>query len=122
MNAKRITQAIILGTVVAWIGWDIYAASNGVDGDTESEVIRLFANRHPFLPLAMGVLMSHFFWNVRASSFRLPRIATFVGLPVVGIAGAVLDFAGLLPWVHPLAPFVIGIFLGRLLWPQRIKT
>lgn len=122
MSAKKITQALIVATVVVWIAWDIYAAANSVPGDTESEMIRLFANRHPFLPLAMGVLMAHFFWNVRASSFRLSRLATYVGLPLVGIVGAGLDAAGFLPWVHPLAPFVIGIFLGRLLWPQRIKT
>ena len=36
--------------------------ANGPAGDTISEVVRGWAQRHPVIPFAAGVLMGHFFW------------------------------------------------------------
>lgn len=127
MNVRRATQGVILATVLGWIAWDVYAAVAGGAGSTESEVVRSFANRHPAFPLAAGVVMGHFFWNVLPRSrwpllrWQPPRWAATAVLPVVGLLSALLDASGHLPWVHPLAPFVIGMCVGRAAWPQRAE-
>jgi len=63
-NGVKVTTTLIISTISAWILWDLYVASNRVRGDTESEVIRTFANQHPAFSYAAGIVMGHFFWNV----------------------------------------------------------
>lgn len=65
MIQRRITLAILILTTVALVSWDIYAAVNGVDGDTISQVIFKGAQEHPSMPFSFGVLMGHLFWPQR---------------------------------------------------------
>jgi hypothetical protein len=116
-STRHYTQIGALVSVGLWIIWDIYVASNRRSGDTESEVIRDFALKHPSFALAVGVLMGHFFWNVTEpiASWR-----STVGLPVLGALALTIDLLGKTPRVSSVVPCLIGIVLGRLLWAQKI--
>jgi hypothetical protein len=50
---------------VALIVWDIHVASNAEEGDTISELIYRFGQRHLLIPVAFGVFVGHFFWPQR---------------------------------------------------------
>lgn len=60
--SRRLTIAILVMTAVVLIVWDIYVAVNGVSGDTISEVVLSFAQKHPVIPFVFGVVMGHLFW------------------------------------------------------------
>jgi hypothetical protein len=66
---KLITQILMLATVLIWIGWDIYVASNSTRGDTISEITLRFYHEHPGLTLllvgALCYLAGHLFWSQR---------------------------------------------------------
>jgi len=59
---RTITATIIISTVMAWIGWDIYAAFNREAGDTISEVVLAAAQGKPIVPFAVGMIIGHLFW------------------------------------------------------------
>lgn len=115
---KQITSGIIISTIVGWILWDLVVASNNIPGDTESEIIRTFANHHAAFPLMVGILMGHFFWNARTG---INPPITEIGLPVVAITAVLFDVGNILPWINPIFPFLLGLVGGKFLWPQRIK-
>lgn len=114
----KVTTTLIAVTIVVWVLWDLYVALNGHRGDTESEVIRTFSNRHFAFPLIIGIVMGHFFWNVATP---ISPWWSRIGLPIVGLTAIVVDYLKLVPWINPGWPFLAGIILGRLLWPQMIK-
>jgi hypothetical protein len=63
--SQKITIAILLACAALLIGWDIYVAANPTPGDTISEITLAFAQKHPVLPFALGVIMGHLFWPQR---------------------------------------------------------
>lgn len=65
MTGRAWTIAILIATTLGLIGWDIYVALTPEPGDTISQVVLGFAQNHPVLPFAFGVLMGHFFWPQR---------------------------------------------------------
>lgn len=116
---KKITQIVMAVSILVWIVWDIVVATNRTPGDTESEIIRGFASQHLTVPWAVGVLMGHFFWNVKQG---VPRWRTLVVMPLITLAIVAVDVWGNLPYVLPVIPFLVGVGAGRLLWPQHVKS
>lgn len=114
---KTLTKVIVVAVCLALIVYDIIIVLEPSPGDTISEVIKAWANRIHFIPLATGVLMGHLFWNVRASyiSYKMARIWV---LAAIGALSLTVDMLSLFH-VQPVLPLVVGVLLGRLLWPQR---
>lgn len=60
---------IIVGVFVAILGFDIYLYSDGVPGNSISQVIIHYSEKSMMLPwfigLVMGLLASHFFDNYK---------------------------------------------------------
>lgn len=59
---RKITISILVAVAVLLIGWDIYVAITPAPGDTISEITLAFAQRHPVIPFAIGVLCGHLLW------------------------------------------------------------
>lgn len=113
---KKITIAIMIVVIAIVVGWDLVVAVNSIKGDTISEIIQKISYEHPVVPLIFGTLGSHFFWAGKPLFDHYSRYLILIG---IGIATAI---AGI--WtvsICPLWPILIGIPLGRLLWPQNIK-
>ena len=62
---KQITIMILVVTVFALIGWDIYAMFCGGHEATISSVIVTASYDLPIIPFASGFLMGHFFWRLK---------------------------------------------------------
>ena len=58
-NVKTAVVAIVAVIVV----WDIYLASDEVDKNTISELVRDVSDDSPMIPFALGVLIGHWFWD-----------------------------------------------------------
>ena len=119
MNTKLITAIIVCAAIVGLIGWDIFVAANPVPGDTISEVFLAFTYKHPFASFAFGVLSGHLTWPRTTNSDH--KWTILVSLIAVAIATLVLDLSGILPKMLPIIPLLIGIPIGHLLWPQRLR-
>ena len=61
-TTAQLTAAVLVACVLLLVVFDLYMAANNVPGDTISEVVRSWAQRHPVIPFAAGVVMGHFFW------------------------------------------------------------
>ena len=60
---KNITICILVGTAIVLALWDVFAAAQPVSGDTISEVIWAVSAKHPIIPMAIGVICGHLFWQ-----------------------------------------------------------
>lgn len=97
------------------IGWDVVLATNGVRGDTISEITRDYAYRWHLIPMALGVLLGHLLWNIRGPvTHRALRMAGLVGL---GVGVFLWDLAAITD-IAPMLLVPVAVPLGRLLWPQ----
>jgi hypothetical protein len=120
MRLRTLTKIILIVVGVGLALYDVIPFMNPEKGDTISEVIAYYALRSLFLPMLFGVLAGHFF---------VPRDgADQKPLVLVGIALALLAYDTIaavynVPFMqmsqtHPICPFLIGIPVGALLWPQ----
>jgi len=98
---------------------DLYWASNGVAGDTISEVTKAYSWQWQTIPVAYGVLTGHLFWGHHGPVAL--RWVRYLGICVLVATLVTLDVVDWLD-VIPIFPVLIGIPLGRLLWPQEIKA
>lgn len=64
MSAETITQIIILGSPLVWIGWDIYVFIKDGNAWTESSNVWKWAVRLPGIALLVGILCGHFFFQM----------------------------------------------------------
>jgi hypothetical protein len=62
VGTKRITSGILIAVTIGLIVWDIFMATNPIQGDTISEIVLNFAFSNPSIPFAFGCLMGHLFW------------------------------------------------------------
>lgn len=122
--SRWITVGIVVGTVTLLIVWDLVVAFNSTPGDTESEVVRDFAFRHPMTAVSLSTLVTHFFVPMPVSK-TVKKILTGC-LITVGVVGLALDLLGWLPVPAPfgfqflgLIPYVVGGLGIGLLWPQQ---
>lgn len=119
-TTKKITVAGILATIALWTAWDFVPGLNSALGDTISETFRDWGWQHPFFPYALGALVGHFFGTaevfvgLRRKAPWIPAVLAGTGLLVGG-----LDAFGVLPDIHPLISFAVGVPLGAALWPQK---
>jgi hypothetical protein len=60
-STQRKTAFVICGSILALIGWDIYAEEKGGNEATISQEIMNASKKSPVIPFAFGVLMGHFF-------------------------------------------------------------
>jgi hypothetical protein len=130
---RLITIFILLGIVAGLISYDIYLASNNVRGDTISEIVAHYAKRSIFIPLALGILIGHFLWP---SSWVVSGWITLSVLGVLGgtalgldlyelFKGGIYDFTlrtFLLIRQYPIIIFTASVFIGRLIWCQRLSV
>ena len=125
MDTYKITQIIIGITLVIWISWDIYVATNKTSGDTESEVIRDYT-KYPIIPSFLGTIAGH--WTL----LGVRMVDSLVGFWILLGIGAILSLWSVL--VHnkkggsallkahnfvvkrPYIPFIISYILGGFLW------
>jgi len=59
---KKITTAVIVGTILAVSAYDVWPAMTKKKGDTISEVLLAAAKERPIIAAVWGVLTGHLFW------------------------------------------------------------
>ncbi len=106
--------------ILAFLGYDIYLATDKVDGNTWSEIARKIAGITPVLSWAWGVLAGHFFHPdiFKTHLGYVGNIAVLIWLTwTLVVTGLVLKQYG---WNMPMwAPLVPGFFAGWFFWPVR---
>ena len=119
MTTRRWTIAVLLAAVGGLILWDIIVATNRTDGDTISEIVLAVSYSWYTLPLALGVVCGHLIWPAKKKLLRSSEATLWV-LIFVGTVALMLD-ALLAVSVFPLWPFLVGVGVGRVVWPQRLR-
>jgi hypothetical protein len=113
----KITLALVAGTALAWIAWDVVLGAR--HQKTESMWLAGWAREWSALPFAVGALVGH--WFVQNPNYDAWPLA------VVAL-GAVLawDVARRIDWLRPARWLaypglwlLLGIPVGFLWWPQR---
>lgn len=64
---------IALGVFLAFVGvgvWDLVLATDGLRGNTLSELLYGFSREHPIVPFALGILCGHLLWPTEAIDFH----------------------------------------------------
>jgi hypothetical protein len=113
VTLRRATIWIVVATLVAWVGWDIYAAVFGGLDATESDVIRDASQVFEAIPFAGGVVAGH--WWVSREKPLIEGPARFVVLVALAATSAVVAYFTRLPTALHLA---LGIASGHFLWPM----
>lgn len=65
MAIEQITRIVVIGTVVAWLIWDIVLyglRTKDKKVSTISMMLTRFSWYSPALPMAAGILLGHWFW------------------------------------------------------------
>jgi hypothetical protein len=112
---KTLTIVFLIAATTFICLWDVFVATNPVKGDTVSEIVLAFSFKHWFLPLVLGVVCGHLFWPVVKVEDKWVRL---IVLWVIGALCFVLDLAEVFSGIVPILPFLGGLVLGHLLWPQ----
>lgn len=117
MNLRRPTIIIIVLSTIALAAYDVWPLLTEVEGDTISEVLRDWAPRHPFVPLALCVLIGH--WFIHIPGWTRPKHGpkALALLGVLVLAGATLaPSVGVSIWIPAVVTGPIGLALGATLW------
>lgn len=67
-DTKKLTTMIIMLTVVAILGYDVYAIIKGGTEASISSVVITFAYKFPLMPFLVGVLCGHLFWRMKGNT------------------------------------------------------
>lgn len=131
MDWRHITMALVVGTVIIWLIYDIFVAANKKSGDTESEVIRDYTV-YPVIPAVMGAVLGH--WTIlghRIIENCFTGLSVLLGIGLVLIlwsalvknkkGGQSLIDAHKYVEKRPYIPTIIGYILGGLLWGQPVS-
>ena len=114
-SISRNRVLVILGLVVAVaIVIDIVLATDPVEGNTFSELIRIAADNTPAVPWMVGLVLGHWFHPGETMSPVIP--APWNGYAILGITGVALIAGGpigLDPWLV----CAVGFVVGWLVWP-----
>lgn len=96
---------------------DIFLATDGIKGNTISEIIRNWSLHFSVVSYSVGVLCTHWFGlNARGPLFGQPSSAVFLGWSalVITIAGFILSRFDIS--IHPMIPLFLGMIAGYFLW------
>ena len=104
------------------IGFDIAMAFDGIPGNTLGEFMRKYSGYTLFIPLAVGVLIGHWFHpgdNFEAIAGDKSTTYLIVIVASLTVVGAIFGFSKKLdiprwPWV------MVGMTAGSLLWPVHV--
>lgn len=66
MNKRTITQIFIILTCLIWIVWDIVVYTKYGNPSTISATVWRYSWHLPSIPFAFGILMGHFFFELKA--------------------------------------------------------
>lgn len=111
----------ILGiTAVVWIVADVVFEVSG--DNTISQAMKWLGQKCSTFPLIIGLLVGHFFWTVPKVNYRRVRNILLIGFFIwfgFDLFNGISDKwsvagSGYPMWIMSL----IGIGIGRLLWPQ----
>jgi hypothetical protein len=128
MDTRQVTEIIIVATLVIWIVWDIFVASNKTKGDTESEIVRDYTI-YPVVPASLAAVLGH--WTIlghRIIESAAHGLFITLGLLAIVAVWSVLVKLGKLrgfaleahsyvarrPWI----PAIIFYAIGGFLWGQ----
>jgi hypothetical protein len=59
-----VTLFITVGAVILLALYDVFAFARGGTPNTISFIIITWSKDYPIIPLAFGILMGHFFWQL----------------------------------------------------------
>lgn len=114
MNTKTITISVMLLGIIAWIGWDIYVATNSIRGDTISEITLGVSYSWSIIPFMGGVLVGHLWWP---STVRFHKTTRLIILLSTCLGVFIVDRIFVKEFI-PAVPLFFGIFAGHYFWPQ----
>lgn len=69
-DMKKATFWMMVTTSAFWILWDVFAAALSGNSATESVILLKLGHDHPIIPLAVGVLLGHFWWSQKAEALQ----------------------------------------------------
>jgi len=108
VNTRTLTQVIVLGAVVALIGYDVWVYVEPSPSDTISEIMLAWARLYPELPFAFGILAGHLF-----VPFKRTR-----SIPLLGAVCVVFVLVARLFPIPLAVALVAGLITGSTLWSQ----
>ena len=120
---RKITKIILIVVAVGLSVYDIVPYMNPQRGDTISEVIMFYGTRCLTLPLALGVLMGHFFVPVKDNAKQCPYI--LINLALIGILSDItINMVNNMRYLviiysYPIIWLLIGIPIGAMFWQQK---
>jgi len=114
---RKVQLAILIGALIV-IAIDIALVI--ADFPTISKVVAKWAYYNSTVPLFLGVLMGHFFFNWKPPWKKVTQWIAMVGLVTYGSLDAWTDIP-LLDGLMPAFVLILGIMAGMLLWPQSPK-
>jgi hypothetical protein len=118
---KKVTAGVIIVSIVALAGYDIFIVLESSPGDTLSEILRDWAWKHPSLAFAFGGLCGHWFGNFdRLVKLRAKLEYSWALLGLIAVGWALVDFFNLFH-VHPFIALLTGVPAGAILWAQEPK-
>ncbi len=113
---KKPTIIVMIGAVVALVGYDIFAFVEPSDGDTISEVTQEGSFDHAGIPFALGALLGHF---LIPTSKKRPAWLKWSGLGALVAGSTALFFVRA---DTPILFALAGILCGATAWPlHRVK-
>ena len=117
INMDKNTAIVILGTLAAWILYDLLAISKG--WITESSWLRDAAYKATIVPFFCGFILGHWFFNYEGASqsgwvFALPILIAVTLIDII----CVLQKVGSVWWRWPGFYVLLGIPVGSFLWGQ----
>lgn len=118
MNWRKVTKTLLIVGTLLVIAYDIIPASNGLLGDTISEVVLGWSQRCAFLPLGLGVLVGHLFWPRTGGPVAFAQRHPVLPFGI-GIALGLFFKEWSVEWLHhPILAVIAGIVPGHFFWAQ----
>lgn len=117
---RRTMMLLMLGCILALVGFDIYVSEYGDPTATISQIMRKISMEWLTMPFFCGLTAGHFFWpnDETPNGWRGLTLFTRVTLPIV-LGVLVLDFI----WLHPVnllpVAFAAGFITGHFAWPMK---
>ena len=109
---QKKTLIFIIVSFVIIIVTDIIWASNGIKGDTISELTRDSFRYTGGIFFAIGYLLAHLGW------YRNKRYSIVISMLIMIAGGFIFGFIQSKLLIMPIAWVIPGVPLGHIFWPQ----